>query len=244
MPAAMPAVPSRSRPAARPKPAPAAPRGAAGEQSRERLLLAALRLFADRGFAGTSTREIALAAGANVAAIRYYFGDKQGLYRAAYTEPLGSARDDIALYDQPGLPLDTALAVFMGSFLAPMKRGEELLQLCMRLHWREMLEPSELWQEEVEQGIRPAHEALVRLLCRHLGLKRDDDDVHRLAFAVVALPMQWYVGRDLVERFRPALLEGEAAIETAAARMTDFAIAMVEAEGRRRAQRRKGRSNA
>src|SRR5687767_5330440 len=132
--ALMPAVPSRSRPTDKSMPAPAVPRGAAGEQARERLLLAALRLFADRGFAGTSTREIALAAGANVAAIRYYFGDKEGLYRAAYTEPLGSARDDIALYDQPGLTLDTALAVFMGSFLAPMKEGEELLQLCMRLH--------------------------------------------------------------------------------------------------------------
>jgi len=226
-------------------PAPAVPKGAAGEQARERLLMAALRLFADQGFARTSTREIAQAAGANVAAIRYYFGDKEGLYRAAFTEPMGSARDDIALYDQPGLSLECSLAVFIGTFLEPMKLGDELLDRCMRLHWREMLEPTALWREEVEHGLRPAHEALVRVLCRHLGLKRDDDEVHRLAFAIVALPMQQYVCRELVERFRPALLDGDAAIEASAERLTDYALAMVEAEARRRAgSNNKGRNNA
>ena len=49
-----------------------------GAQSRERLLLAAMRLFAEQGFATTSTREIALAAGTNIASISYYFGDKAG----------------------------------------------------------------------------------------------------------------------------------------------------------------------
>ena len=236
------AVP-RSSTALRNPPAPAVPKGAAGEQARERLLMAALRLFADQGFARTSTREIAQAAGANVAAIRYYFGDKEGLYRAAFIEPMGSARDDIALYDQPGLSLEASLAVFIGTFLEPMKLGDELLDRCMRLHWREMLEPTSLWQEEVEHGLRPAHEALVRVLCRHLGLKRAEE--HRLAFAIVALPMQQYVCRELVERFRPALLDGDAAIEASAGRLTDYALAMVEAEARRRAgTNRKGRSNA
>ena len=56
-----------------------------GVQSRERLLMAAMRLFAEQGFAKTSTREIALAAGTNIASISYYFGDKAGLYRAAFT---------------------------------------------------------------------------------------------------------------------------------------------------------------
>lgn len=239
----MPATASRHRPLRHP-PAPAVPKGAAGEQARERLLMAALRLFADRGFAGTATRDIAHAAGANVAAIRYYFGDKEGLYRAAFTEPMGSVRDVIALYDQPGLDLESALAVFMGTFLEPMKLGDELLDQCMRLHWREMLEPSALWQEEVEHGLRPAHQALVRMLCRHLGLPQEDDEAHRLAFAIFALPMQLYVCRDLVERFRPALLDGETAIQASAGRLTDFALAMVEAEARRRAGRKKGRTHA
>jgi len=234
------AVP-RSSTAPRNPPAPAVPKGAAGEQARERLLMAALRLFADQGFARTSTREIAQAAGANVAAIRYYFGDKEGIYRAAYTEPMGSARDIVSIFDQPELTLEDSLARFIGSFLAPMKLGDELLDRCMRLHWREMLEPSSLWEEEAEQGMRPAHQALVRVLCRHLELTHEDDEVHRLAFAIAALPMQLYVCRDLVERFRPALLEGEDAVQAAAERLAGYSLAMVEAEARRRAQDNNGR---
>ena len=57
-------------------------RRADGERTRERLLEVALPLFAERGFTGTSVRAIAGEAGANVAAIAYYFGDKQGLYDA------------------------------------------------------------------------------------------------------------------------------------------------------------------
>lgn len=210
------------------------PRGASGEQARERLLLSALRLFADKGFAKTSTREIAQAAGANLAAIRYYFGDKAGLYQAAFTEPMGSPKDDIPLYDRPELSLQESMEQFIGTFLAPLELGDGLVDQCMRLHFREMLEPTAMWQQEVEHGIRPAHQALVRVLCRHLGLRREDDEVHRLAFAIVALPMHLYICRDLVDRFRPALAHSPGAIETAAARLTGYAVAMVEAEARRR----------
>ena len=125
-----------------------------GAGAKRRLLLSALKLFAEKGFAKTSTREIALATGANIAAISYYFGDKAGLYRAVFTEPLGSPKDDIARYVQPHFTLRQSLDGFYSSFLAPMKQGE-LVQQCMRLHFREMLEPTGLWAQELEQGIKP-----------------------------------------------------------------------------------------
>ena len=49
-----------------------------GVEARNRLLDAALALFAEKGFAKTSTREIAQAAQTNIASISYYFGDKAG----------------------------------------------------------------------------------------------------------------------------------------------------------------------
>ena len=72
-----------------------------GEQSRERLLLAAMRLFGEQGFAKTSTREIAQAAGTNLGAISYHFGDKGNLYQACFAALCEPIRDKIALYDQP-----------------------------------------------------------------------------------------------------------------------------------------------
>lgn len=51
-----------------------------GENTRERILTAALPLFAAHGFAGTSTRMIAKSANVNVATLAYYFEGKEGLY--------------------------------------------------------------------------------------------------------------------------------------------------------------------
>lgn len=55
---------------------------ARGEDTRRRILETALDLFAAHGYEGTSTRQIAEGAGVNLPAIQYYFGNKEGLYRA------------------------------------------------------------------------------------------------------------------------------------------------------------------
>ena len=46
---------------------------------RERLILAASMLFAERGFGGVSVREICKAAGTGINMIHHYFGNKEGL---------------------------------------------------------------------------------------------------------------------------------------------------------------------
>lgn len=227
------------------RPGPTRPRAARsdGVEARARLLDAALRLFAVQGFAKTSTREIAQAAGVNIAAISYYFGDKAGLYRAVFTEPLGSPEQDIPLYNQPDMPLRASLEGFFASFLEPMKQSD-LVQHCMRLHFREMLEPTGLWQQELEQGIKPAHAAIVAVLCRHLGLAEPDLEVHRLAFAVTGLALQLFVGREVVDAIQPELVATPQAIDTAARRLADFAEAMVQAEAARRATIRSHRAKS
>jgi TetR/AcrR family transcriptional regulator len=51
--------------------------------ARARLMAEALKAFARDGFEGASTRTIATAAGVNHSLIPYYFGSKDGLWRAA-----------------------------------------------------------------------------------------------------------------------------------------------------------------
>jgi AcrR family transcriptional regulator len=69
----MPLPANRYRPGARQR----------GEDTSRRILETALALFAAEGFEGASTRDIAERAGVNLPAIQYYFGSKEGLYRAA-----------------------------------------------------------------------------------------------------------------------------------------------------------------
>lgn len=64
------------------KPAAASDGYRKGEEARQRILDAALAAFGAHGFKGATTRQIAEEAGVNLPALQYYFGDKEGLYRA------------------------------------------------------------------------------------------------------------------------------------------------------------------
>lgn len=200
-----------------------------GAQSRERLLLAAMRLFAEQGYAQTSTREIALAAATNIAAISYYFGDKAGLYRAAFSEQPTCTAAEVEAINDPYAPLRSSLLAFYRMLLAPLRQGERA-RLCMRLWFREMLEPTGMWVEKIDNGIKPAHAELTRMLSRHLGLATPNDDLERLAFCIVGMAVQLMVTRDVIDSISPQLLDSEAAIDTWLERIADYAEAMVNAE--------------
>jgi AcrR family transcriptional regulator len=57
-----------------------------GKDARERLLIAAVQLFARKGYASTSVREIVEAAGVTKPVLYYYFRNKEGIFIAMMQE--------------------------------------------------------------------------------------------------------------------------------------------------------------
>jgi AcrR family transcriptional regulator len=73
----------------------------------DRLFLTARRLFAERGYAATSVRDITSRAKANLGAVTYHYGSKEGLYQAILlrlVQPLADAV--ITEISKPGPALD------------------------------------------------------------------------------------------------------------------------------------------
>jgi AcrR family transcriptional regulator len=204
-----------------------------GQQARLRLLDAGLALFADKGFAETSTREIAQLAQVNVAAISYYFGDKDGLYRAVFTDPRYNPTLDANAVASAPSDIQTTLRFLLAGLAASLK-DVALTKQCMKLHFREMLQPTGVWQDEIDHNIKPNHMALVQALCQHLKLKAADDDVHRLAFSIAGLGIMLHVGHDVVTAIRPQVIDGAAAVDLYVERILSYAMAMVEDEAQRR----------
>ncbi|MGO4750691.1 TetR family transcriptional regulator, partial [Streptomyces sp. 2MCAF27] len=62
--------------------------------TRDRLLDAAERLFGEHGFAATSLRTVTVAAEANVAAVNYHFGSKEGLLRAVVERAMAAVNGE------------------------------------------------------------------------------------------------------------------------------------------------------
>jgi AcrR family transcriptional regulator len=193
-----------------------------------RLLRVGLQLFAEQGYAKTSIRQIAAAAQVNVAAVSYYFGDKNGLYRAVFYASPDPARG------AEGLRIDS-LSELYTRFLEPLRQGDAV-RLWVKLYRREMLEPTGLWQQKIEGHMKPMHAAVVALLCARLGLDaaQADDDVHRLAITVVGLAVHLFISCDVIDAVAPQLA-APGQVDAWHQRLVFDAEALIAAEKQRRA---------
>ena len=70
-------------------------RAAQREETRARIVEAALKCFSERGFLGASTREIARRAGENQGLITYHFQSKEELWRAAVDQIFGKLKAEL-----------------------------------------------------------------------------------------------------------------------------------------------------
>ncbi|MBN8284544.1 CerR family C-terminal domain-containing protein [Zoogloea sp.] len=213
-----------------------------GALARRRLLEAALQLFADKGYQKTSTREIADAAGVNLGSISYYFGDKPGLYRAVFCESfcdataapdILQARDCLPDPATGALDPDAALAAFFFNFLHPLKQGA-LIRLVMRLHFRELVEPSGVMGTEMDDDLADLFRNMNLLISRRLGLDSPDTDTLRLTHAVLGMAMHFFVAQDLVDQVSPELVAKPESIDVLAERLAGWASGAIDAEAHRR----------
>lgn len=208
-----------------------------GERARARLLAEASRLFAEKGYVRASTREVCEAAGANVAAIHYHFGGKEGLYREVLLGPIQGLASQFAGFDDPALPLRDALARLLAAFVGSDDAAAPGADVGMRLFLREMIEPTPVFAATVAHHIGPQHEAMARLFARHIGLPADcepDEDVHRLVFGVIAMAHDYCMSREFMAIVAPRLLAGADPMQRARERLIDWALALIAHETQRR----------
>jgi TetR/AcrR family transcriptional regulator, regulator of cefoperazone and chloramphenicol sensitivity len=155
------------------------------DNTRERIADAAGEIFAERGFDGTTVRDICQRAGANVAAVNYYFGDKQRLYVEAVVRAHQWRMEKARLPEWPAeTPAERKLADFIKTFIRRVRIGPEITWHT-RLMMREMAHPSEACAELVQSSIRPQFEILLQILRELLPAKTSDESLQLTAFSIV-----------------------------------------------------------
>ena len=89
----------------------------------QRLLESAERLFARHGYAGTSLRDITADADANVAAVNYHFGSKEGLLTAVLDRVVGGINDErlemLDAAEAAATPDPPSVEAILAAFLLP-----------------------------------------------------------------------------------------------------------------------------
>ncbi|WP_169305326.1 CerR family C-terminal domain-containing protein [Coraliomargarita akajimensis] len=110
--------------------------------TQDRLLQAAIELFATHGYKGTTVAAVSEAADANIAAVNYHFGDKQQLYLAALREAHQVAWEVYPpVADDDHLPPEDALRFHIRAMMQQIfSQGPE--GYYARMFAKEIAEPS------------------------------------------------------------------------------------------------------
>ncbi len=162
--------------------------------AKARLLEAGLQCFADRGLEGVTIREIARSSGQNSAAITYYFGGKEGLYRAVleavmrfFKSHVLEAEKMYASATSMGTPSPGEavglLKLIQRGFALGILTDAKAAQFAM-LMVREQTQPTAAFEALYRKTVEPLHRMVTHILARITG---DDPESPRAALRAHAL---------------------------------------------------------
>jgi TetR/AcrR family transcriptional regulator, regulator of cefoperazone and chloramphenicol sensitivity len=197
--------------------------------TRERLLREARLFFAERGFKRVAVREICRAAGANVAAVNYHFGDKLGLYLEVVQEAIAVMREtseesmrmpDAASSEQR---IRNYIRVYVRDIIG---KGRD--SWIHRIMSHEQHDPTPALDLVVKEAIRPRIVYLSRCVAELLGCDPTED---RVLLAVSSIHGQCliHLHRAISERLIPRARAESFDAETLANHIAEFSLAGLRA---------------
>ena len=177
-----------------------------GEETRQRILDAALKAFGEDSFKAVTTRRISDAADVSLPTIQYYFGDKEGLYRACaeaivarYRRRTSEAARRATEALGENLSTETArvhLKAVIGAlagFLVGSREAERWAQFVAR----EMRDPGPAFEILYENLWRPGVELTARLIARVLARPEGDQAARIQALLLISSLLAFQPGRSI-----------------------------------------------
>jgi AcrR family transcriptional regulator len=124
--------------------------------TRERIIKAAERLFAERGYDGTSVRAIVAKARVNQAAINYHFDGKDGLYREVLRAAFRALTERQLDHAEAlkAMSREDALAEFIRRQLWPLMARDELSRHLRIFNW-ETVRPTAVFRKLMSEEATP-----------------------------------------------------------------------------------------
>jgi TetR/AcrR family transcriptional regulator, regulator of cefoperazone and chloramphenicol sensitivity len=177
-----------------------------GEETRQRILDAALKEFGDASFKAVTTRRISQAAGVSLPTLQYYFGDKEGLYRACaeviverYRRRTAVAAAEAAEALKKENPAEIArsqLKALIGA-LAGLLVGSRAAEGWAQFVARELRDPGPAFEILYEKLWRPGVEITARLIARILSRPESDPAARIQALLLISSLLAFQSGRSI-----------------------------------------------
>ena len=194
------------------------------EITRERILKAAERLFAERGYDATSVRAIVEKARVNQAAINYHFAGKEGLYREVLSTAFRALTENQVAHAEEvrTLSREQALVEFVRRQLQPLAARDEFSRHMRIFNW-ETVRPTAAFRRLLREETAPFLGLAVDLVRRFMP----DADQPTLLTAAVWLVGQCSVfvrNREQLAELPSGLALDDAAVDRLARLVSGWAI--------------------
>jgi AcrR family transcriptional regulator len=207
------------------------------DTTRERIAEAAGEIFAERGFDATTVRDICQRAGANVAAVNYYFGDKQRLYVDVVVRAHRWRMEQARLPEwSDDTPAETKLADFIATFFRRVLTGPDDTWHT-KLVMREMANPTAACAELVQSSIRPQFEILLAILRELLPADVSAPKLRLTAFSIVGQCLFYHFADPVVRNLLTTDEYSELNVAMLAEHVLNFSLGSI---GRQALPERKG----
>ena len=169
-------------------------KSASGVATRQRLLEAAEELFSEHGFDRVSVRDVTEKAGANVAAVNYHFGSREGLIEQVierYVNPVNEERIARleAVERRAGgrpVPLEEILDAFVRPFATQVRKSELSEKLFYKLMARIAANQTQV-PARVQESFMRMIERFRRAFGKALPTVPSDELLWRIHFTIGAM---------------------------------------------------------
>jgi TetR/AcrR family transcriptional regulator, regulator of cefoperazone and chloramphenicol sensitivity len=199
------------------------------DDTRARLLRAAAEVFARHGYETSTIRQICARAGANVALVNYYFGDKLELYTEVLRSSVPPSSSPAA-----GDPEQALRRIIAAMVDRAFETGD---QACLRyrLMLHEFVHPTAATSRVVDVVMRPLYDRLREIVGAILELPPGHEKTRLCVHSVIGQVAHYAHSTPILTALWPAMKMTAAQRETVATHIADFTLAYV---GRNSASRR------
>lgn len=170
--------------------------------TKDTLLAAAIQVFADKGFDAATVRDICGRAKANVAAINYHFGSKDGLYVAVLREVF--PKDEYNFVTDRSGPAGQRLHAFLRTLAGEIyERGNGMIAQRWAIFLREMAKPSANLDFIVRRQVQPRANELRDIVTDILGPDAPEQMLAYASSSIWALMLDHLLTQPILDRLSP-----------------------------------------
>ena len=169
----------------------------------ESILEAAGEIFAEQGFRKTTIREICKRSGVNLAAINYYFGDKDHLYLSClkYYHSIATQKVPYNFGVNSSATPKEKLSTFIQTFIYRLlEEGKKTL--FGKLLAREYFEPTGALDVLIEESIKPSFYLLSALVRDVLGNNCPEKKVELCTMSIIGQCLYFRNAQPIIFRLR------------------------------------------